>query len=1077
MDFTGERFVPEVEGDIKLEHVHRYLAVRELVAGKRVLDIACGEGYGSKIMAEYAASVVGVDVDDASVVHAQAAYADERISFLHGDIVAIPLADAAVDVVVSFETLEHLADHRTMMQEIRRVLAPGGVLVMSSPDKREYSDVPNYKNPYHVRELYQSEFCTLLEANFAHYALYGQRVHYASVLAPAAGRLTKFIGYREADDGGVVEGDGLPNAVYLLAVASDAELPALPCGVFIPKVPPYFRDLGFLQKELDERGRAILQLESKLSVAGNEVDTFKARLREADEQTAAMRRQFAEAAESTRLERENWQAQLAAAQAQIHAMYNSTSWKFARPVRAASKVLRALRPVAAKGLRVSMKAVPLDAKIRMREAIFSRSGRVFARTGAYKRWRDEKSPPPPAYDIAAAGPSWSAEFLDRADGAWEWAGHGVMRARIGQVHLRRRAALRYVPRQLITISEQTLADAARAIALPDPGGAPTISVIVPVFNELKTTIECLLSIAAAKDGPAFEVILANDASTDETADVLGTVPHLVLANQEHNVGFLRNCNNAARRARGKILVILNNDTQVFPGWLAAFAAALDEPGVGAVGPKIVYPNGALQEAGNRIVRAGAVEMIGLNDAAENPRWGYARDVEYVSGACLALKRSLFEELGGFCDELAPAYCEDLELSLRIRSKGLRIRYVPEVEICHHLSVSSASQPGSYKYALIAKNMQWLSEHYQANFDALDDVRIIAFYLPQFHPIPENDLWWGTGFTEWQNVAKAVPNFVGHDQPRIPADLGFYDLRMAEVMEAQWKLAAQYGIDGFCYYYYWFHGHRLLGKPLVRLLDFSAPAHPFCLCWANENWTRRWDGKESEILMAQHHSPEDDVAVLRDMAKYMENPAYIRILGMPVVVVYRVDLFPDFSATAARWREEFARQNGGKLYIVMVDSFRFAGHGVNPQKFGCDASLEFPAHYLPDTKKPEGAVLNANYAGEIGAYDDAAARFATREHPGYPRFRTVMPGWDNTPRRQDASFILENPTPGVFQAWLEAAIAETKRDFCGDERLVFINAWNEWGEGAYLEPDKRFGHAWLQAVKNARDAEFLLRDDG
>jgi lipopolysaccharide biosynthesis protein len=295
------------------------------------------------------------------------------------------------------------------------------------------------------------------------------------------------------------------------------------------------------------------------------------------------------------------------------------------------------------------------------------------------------------------------------------------------------------------------------------------------------------------------------------------------------------------------------------------------------------------------------------------------------------------------------------------------------------------------------------------------------------------------------------------------------------MEAQWKLAANYGIDGFCYYYYWFDGHRLMDKPIARLLDAQSPAHPFCLCWANENWTRRWDGKENDILMAQNHSPEDDLAVIADLAKYIRHPSYIRIRGKPLIAVYRTDLFPNFAETAARWRAA-CRENGiGEIYLVMVDSFRFAGNSVNPADYGCDASMEFPAHYLPDTKQPDGALLNREFAGQVGAYDDAALRFATREAAGHKRFRTVMPGWDNTPRRQNDSFILENPNPGAFQAWLETAIAETKRDFQGDERIVFINAWNEWGEGAYLEPDRRFGHAFLQAVKNARDAEFLRRE--
>jgi GT2 family glycosyltransferase/2-polyprenyl-3-methyl-5-hydroxy-6-metoxy-1,4-benzoquinol methylase len=1114
MDFTGERFVPEVEGDIKLEHVHRYLAVRHLARGKRVLDIACGEGYGSKILSAEAVSVVGVDVDDASVVHAAATYTDANIKFLRGDIVAIPLGDASVDLVVSFETLEHLTDHRTMMREIKRVLTPGGVLVVSSPDKREYSDLPNYKNPYHLRELYLSEFRALLGEHFARHALYGQRVHYASILAPSEPRKITFTGYREDASGDIVEGAGLPNAVYLIAIASDADLPDLAAGLFIPNRPPYHRDISFLSVELErhqrlvahgeqvreglsielgQRGAKLLELESVLAVRANDVATLQGQMRLAAADIVKLKRFLADenqrsASVQAHLQAEldlrgnrideltaEMAAKLAAADAQIYAMYHSASWKFARPLRLASKILRRSKLLAKKLVRVPLRLVPYQTKERARHALFSRTGRAFAGTGAYQRWQAAIAPAPVVAETYAVQP-WSCETLPVADGVWEWAGYAPMQARIARILEERRAGRVYVPRATLSIDSEDFADAAARIALPAPGDSPDVSIIVPVFNEVQTTLECLLSIAAsAEDAVTFEVILANDGSTDETEALLAGVANLVLVNQPENLGFLRNCNAAAKHASGRLLVFLNNDAQVTPGWLGALRAALDEPGVGAVGPRIVYPNGVLQEAGNRIRRNGSVEMIGLTDVPENPRWSAVRDVDYVSGACLMLSRELFNELGGFADDLAPAYCEDLDLSLRIRAKGLRILYTPNAEILHHLSKSSNGLSNAYKHGLIARNMQILSERHQAMFDTLDDVRVIAFYLPQYHPMKQNDLWWGPGFTEWNNVAKALPNYVGHDQPRIPADLGFYDLRLAEVMEAQWKLAGQYGIDGFCYYYYWFDGHRLLDKPIARLLNPDAPAHPFCLCWANENWTRRWDGKDSEILMAQNHSPADDVAVIGDIAKYMRHPSYIRIRGKPLIAVYRTDLFPDFAQTASRWRAECERIGIGEIYIVMVDSFRFAGASVNPADYGCDASMEFPAHYLPDTKQPDGALLNREFTGLVGAYDDAAARFATRESPAHKRFRTVMPGWDNTPRRQDHSFILENPTPGVFQAWLETTIAETKRDFQGDERLVFINAWNEWGEGAYLEPDKRLGHAYLQAVKNAREAEFLIRE--
>ena len=258
MEFTGERFVPSVDGDIRLEHMHRYLMACRLVHGKRVLDIASGEGYGSNMMSETAASVVGVDIDEASVIHARQTYSRPNVRFLVGSATDIPLEDATVDIVVSFETIEHLTNHQRMMLEIKRVLAPGGVFVLSSPDRYEFSDVPHYHNPHHLRELYLSELKALLAEHFSAHAIYGQRVHYASVIAPSNGKATTFIGHRANSDDTMVESAGLPNPLYFIAVAADGPLPELPAGIFVPQQPPYIGEMERLRADaIRHNGRAI----------------------------------------------------------------------------------------------------------------------------------------------------------------------------------------------------------------------------------------------------------------------------------------------------------------------------------------------------------------------------------------------------------------------------------------------------------------------------------------------------------------------------------------------------------------------------------------------------------------------------------------------------------------------------------------------------------------------------------------------------------------------------------------------------------------------------------------------------
>ena len=272
------------------------------------------------------------------------------------------------------------------------------------------------------------------------------------------------------------------------------------------------------------------------------------------------------------------------------------------------------------------------------------------------------------------------------------------------------------------------------------------------------------------------------------------------------------------------------------------------------------------------------------------------------------------------------------------------------------------------------------------------------------------------------------------------------------------------------------GKRLLEGPLEQMLASNSPDFPFCLCWANENWSRRWDGNDREILIAQEHSPDDDLAVIGDLTRYFKDARYIQIDGRPLILIYRVQLFPDFSSTAARWRT-YCREHGiGEIYIAMVESFDLVHSRTHPSTYGCDAAVEFPPQELAEPKPPSGEIINPRFSGSVADYKDLAVTFATRDLPNYTRFMGVAPGWDNTARMQDRSFCFEHATPGAFQAWLEEAIDQTRAQHHGDERIIFINAWNEWAEGAYLEPDRCFGHAFLEAVRNAKHASLLLRKD-
>ena len=621
---------------------------------------------------------------------------------------------------------------------------------------------------------------------------------------------------------------------------------------------------------------------------------------------------------------------------------------------------------------------------------------------------------------------------------------------------------RITPPPMFTVPDSGLVEAAAGLVLPFAED-PEVTILIPVHNQADYTFCCLQSIAAVPPCASVEIIVIDDASTDETPALLASVSGIRCVRNDPNQGFLLSCNRGAKLARGRYLLLLNNDTQVQAGWLDALLEVFkEEPGTGIAGSKLIYPSGHLQEAGAALKRDGRVELIGLNQDPLEPIYNRRRRVDHCSGASILIEKALFDRLKGFDEVYAPAYYEDCDLSLRVRSLSYDVVYEPKSVVVHHLSVSTNARPAE-KTTRIAANSAVFLDRWQTTIDELDAVRLIAFFLPQFHPVPENDRWWGKGFTEWTNVTRAKPNFAGHQQPHLPADLGFYDLRLAETRQAQADLARDYGIHGFCYYYYWFGGKRLLNRPLDEILASGKPDFPFCICWANESWSRRWDGRELDILMAQQHSETDDLAFIRHLQPLLRDKRYIRIHGRPLILVYRIDLFPHPARTAEVWREHCARAGLGDIYLACVQSF---GLTADPRDFGFDAVVEFPPHDLSVPVDRQPPMENPDFTGDVYDYQATAERFVQRPVPEHRFFRTAMPSWDNTARRQNAGAIFLGSTPRLYEQWLSTLVEQTRQLNPPGERFVFVNAWNEWAEGNHLEPDMNCGHGYLEATRAA-----------
>lgn len=731
-EFTGVRFIPGIEDDqMHMEHYQRYRSITSLVENKIVVDAACGEGYGTSIIANKALKVIGIDIDTKSIERAKEKYTAANIKFINGNVAILPLENESIDVFVSFETIEHISEELQFkfLEEIARVLKKDGILIMSTPNKEIYSDLFNYNNEFHIKEFYKEEFVQFIQSKFKFMKLYHQFFEILGVIALQENIENNALFINE-------QGKYNIDGKYLIAIASNEELPAINITSFYMNT----------KKEYIEKNQRILQLQ-------NEVEERNVHLKELDYEIEYNRNNIKNL--QNEVEVKNKRIQLLNSNLDnLNLKYEVVALEQDKLTHERDKQIHKLemeleRVVNINNALINEKNVIINSKVEEinqlnrlindRDYVINQKDTIILDlmhrsiripSYIYKTSRRLKKIPRRIYERLFPLNTKRRTFISRSK---NYVIHPLQTARVKRMY------------KIEKVTKNVKFEELKFPLYEEP----LVSIIIPVYNQINYTYNCLKSILQETSNIKYEIIIADDVSSDKTKEILEFVHGITVVRNDKNLGFLRNCNHAASVAKGQYIFFLNNDTKVLSNWLEPLVELMEkDQTIGMTGSKLIFSNGTLQEAGGIVWSDASAWNFGRGDDPTKSEYNYVKEVDYISGAAIMIRKKLWEDIGGFDERYVPAYCEDSDLAFEVRKRGYKVVYQPLSQIVHFEGVSNGVDTNSgIKRYQVENNekfrLKWqdeLSKHYPNAVDVFRArerafhkkiILVIDHYVPTF----------------------------------------------------------------------------------------------------------------------------------------------------------------------------------------------------------------------------------------------------------------------------------------------------------------------------------------------------------